>query len=294
MTPTDRPADSAPTTATLPGPVEALGLEVATAVGGTDGASEAFVAPARCGGRVLRVTERTTADGLDGLRLPVAALVVITVPTEPGFGADDLLTARAAFDARRAELDEPTTAITLQGAHVLWSRDLVAVFAPADRLERAARAAAEVALHEGELRRLEDAVDAIWEPLERNAPLAFEFEERSIHQREELSTHFVELVGLRARLARLAPHVHVPPVQPPTLASQIAERVRERTRMHERLELLTERLEAQERVYEMCASRVSEYMVARKGHILEWIIIVLLGAQTLLWIVDAFSTASVQ
>jgi len=41
-----------------------------------------------------------------------------------------------------------------------------------------------------------------------------------------------------------------------------------------------------ERVYELCGHRASEFTLSRKSLTLEWVIIVLLGAQTILVIID--------
>jgi uncharacterized Rmd1/YagE family protein len=81
-------------------------------------------------------------------------------------------------------------------------------------------------------------------------------------------------------------------VYPPTLASQVGERLRERLRLQERLEASGGRLEAQERVFELCSQRLTEFSLARRGHTLEWIIIVFLAAQTVLWLLDLLGSAS--
>jgi hypothetical protein len=101
-------------------------------------------------------------------------------------------------------------------------------------------------------------------------------------QRGRLEKRFRQLLGLRARLTRILPHVLTPHVYPPTLASQVSERMRERMRMRHRLEVIQEQLEVFERIYDTCAQRASDYRANRKGHLLEMVIIVFLAAQTLL------------
>jgi uncharacterized Rmd1/YagE family protein len=88
------------------------------------------------------------------------------------------------------------------------------------------------------------------------------------------------------RAVRLAPRVHLPHVHPPTLASQLAERLRERARLPERLEHLREKLELQFHAVELASQRVSDYALARTGHTLEWVIIIMLAAQTILLLVE--------
>ena len=77
---------------------------------------------------------------------------------------------------------------------------------------------------------------------------------------------------------------------PATLASQIGERLRERARLTERMEAALGQLEVVEKVYEMCAQRTSDFMLSRSHTILEWIIIILLGAETLLLLADLMAT----
>jgi len=121
--------------------------------------------------------------------------------------------------------------------------------------------------------------------------MAFEFEASSIPQRKQLRRRFQEVLLLRAKLARLGPHVHCPHLHPPTLASQIGERLRERTRLVHRHEFLTEQVEVFERVYEMCGQKASDFMLARQGHMLEWILIILLFVATLLQVFEILSSA---
>ena len=182
--------------------------------------------------------------------------------------------------------------LTLQGAQILWRPERVFVVAPPERLATVCRAIVEATWHEAELRSLEQATDSYWNEVEEHAPLAFEFDSRSLARRGELAERFRNVQSLRARFARLAPHILVPHVHPPTLASQIGERLRERMRMADRLELLDGKLDAQERIYEMCSQRVSEFMISRRGHRLEWAIIALLLIQTVIVLYEFFFSSA--
>ncbi|HND54581.1 MAG TPA: hypothetical protein PLV92_19350 [Pirellulaceae bacterium] len=182
--------------------------------------------------------------------------------------------------------------LTLQGAQILWRPERVFVVAPPERLATVCRAIVEATWHEAELRSLEQATDSYWNEVEEHAPLAFEFDSRSLARRGELAERFRDVQSLRARFARLAPHILVPHVHPPTLASQIGERLRERMRMADRLELLDGKLDAQERIYEMCSQRVSEFMISRRGHRLEWAIIALLLIQTVIVLYEFFFSSA--
>jgi hypothetical protein len=180
--------------------------------------------------------------------------------------------------------------LTLQGVHIIWQPQRAVVFADPHRLEQVCQSLIEATYFEQELRRIEAEVDRNWDQTQRDSIFAFEFNEQSLPHKTNLRERFQSVLGLRIALARLTPQILVPHVYPPTIASQIGERLRERTRMPERLTLIDERLDAQERIYDHCAERVSEYVVARKGHILEWVIIILLLAQTLFWIIDFLSS----
>lgn len=182
--------------------------------------------------------------------------------------------------------------LTFQGIQILWRPDQVIVDAPSGRNELVSRAILDSTKNELTLEWLESEIDSKWDDVRSDAPLAFEFHEHAVPRREQLSQRFQRLVEARAAYAKLVPQIIVPYVHPPTLTSQIGERLRERLRMPERLELLDQKLAAQERVYELCSHRVSEFMVARKGHQLEWVIILLLLMQSVLLLVEYLAKTS--
>jgi uncharacterized Rmd1/YagE family protein len=99
------------------------------------------------------------------------------------------------------------------------------------------------------------------------------------------------VLHLRARLARIAPAVLAPPIYPPTLASQVADRLRERLRIVARHEAASIQADVFRDTYDMCGQRASDFMLARTGHRLEWVIIVLLAAQLLLWAFEYLAMA---
>lgn len=214
-------------------------------------------------------------------------LSVLTIPVEhretlPGTECDLLVSMRKWVDAASHVDASPSLTMTFQGAHVCWTQGRLAILAPPGRLEAVQKALIEVSFFEAELRDIERTLGEVWPHLEADMPHAFEFEVRSISKRKQLSQRFQQILLIRARLARIGPHIHCPHLHPPTLASQIGERLRERTRMLHRHESLGEQIEVFERVYEMCGQRASDFMLARTGHTLEWIIIVLLLTQLLL------------
>jgi hypothetical protein len=220
-----------------------------------------------------------------------AALQVLTVPTSEAEDAEALEVARAWAEARG-----PAQLVALHGAQLLWGTGRAAVLAAPDRLDGATRALLESAFCDAELRHIETALGALWPDLESDGPRAFEFGAPALRERRKLAERFRAVLELRARLARLSPLIHLPPVFPPTLASQIGERLRERARMAHRAESLEGQLEVFERIYDGCAQRASEYVHARRSHALEWVIIFLLLAQTVFVCIDQLggTTASGQ
>lgn len=182
--------------------------------------------------------------------------------------------------------------ISLQGSQLVWHPRCIVVLAPAERVAGVCQAVLEAYFFEAELRSLESGIETGWDATLADSPLGFEFNLEAIPRREDLSRRFQEVLHLRMRYARLMSNVIVPHVYPPTLASQIGERFRERLRMEERLELVDQKLAVQENVYELCSQRTSDFMVARTGHQLEWVIIILLAFQTLMWIIDLLSASA--
>lgn len=192
-----------------------------------------------------------------------------------------------------AAAGNPTTAqvVTFQGAQLYWGVGRAAVVAAAARLPALDATLAELAYYEGELADIERQLGEAWPDLEADGGPAFEFDEKSLKQRGRLEKRFRQLLGLRARLTRILPHVVTPHVYPPTLASQVSERMRDRLRMRHRVEMIQEQLEVFERIYDTCAQRASDYKANRKGHLLEMIIIVFLAAQTMLVLFEILTHA---
>lgn len=216
---------------------------------------------------------------------PHEGFVVLSVPTAAPDDADLLARARDWVDAA-GFAGAPSQVLTFQGALLIWTRGRGAILAPAERLDAVKKALLEFAYYESELRAVERELGELWPHLTADAPLAFEFNERSVRGRKRLAERFQKVLLLRARLARITPHVLCPHTHPPTLASQVGERLRERVQLAHRVESLGGQMEVFERVYEACGQRASEFMVARTGHTLEWVIIVLLLSQTVLFAVD--------
>jgi hypothetical protein len=177
----------------------------------------------------------------------------------------------------------PKQMLTLQGAQIYWNDTRVAILAPSERLETLRTALIETCWFDAELASLERELASAWPEMKQDMPLAFDFDEKSLPRRKELQGRYERVMSIRSQMLRLSPYVHCPHIYPPTLASQLAERYRERTRLMHRHEILGDQLEVFERVYDNCGQRISDFVQSRTGHMLEWIIIILLILQMVIW-----------
>lgn len=182
--------------------------------------------------------------------------------------------------------------VAMHGAQVHWCPPRLAVVAPPEQVDPVRRALLEVAYLEAELRAVETGLAELWPRLEADASRAFEFRERDLGQRQQLAGQFQKVLLLRSRLAKITPRLLIPQAYPPTLPGQVHERLRERLGMSYRLESLETQLELFEQVYDGCGQRASEFVLARKGLTLEWVIIILLAIQIVLSLFDLLTAAT--
>lgn len=242
-----------------------------------------FRFPASISVSAVRVASNA-ASGEDAQTSPGPML--LTIPMEPdrtlnGTQANLLETMQSWVDQGQPPGVQPSHLMTFQGVQICWSISRIAILATSQRLPAIRNSLIEASYYETELCKVEAALGKNWPQLEADMPLAFEFNQQSIPKRKQLRDRLQQILQQQAHMARIGPYVHAPHMYPPTLASQISERLRERTRMMHRHEFLDEQLEVFHTVYESCAQRSSDFMLARSGHTLEWIIIVILLVQTL-------------
>ncbi len=220
-----------------------------------------------------------------------AQLQILTIPSTGLEDPQVLAAARLWVELDELGHERRCLPLILQGAQIFWAPGRTAVIAPSDRLEAVRGAIIEFCYFEAELRSIEDEIGQNWPQLELDTPLAFEFRVQAVATRKQLMQRFQQVISMRVRLARMAPHIECPPIYPPTLASQIGERLREKTRLADRLQFTREQTEVFEKIYEMCGQRASDFMSNRTSHSLEWVIILLLATETILLAVDFLSSA---
>ncbi|MGI9176614.1 MAG: hypothetical protein ACR2IT_02005 [Pirellulales bacterium] len=232
-------------------------------------------------------------------RLPLAGGCVaeIALVRLPGMDAAehdaliaDLVARATAWVSAAAFGGDPPLVVPLYGTHVVWLPGRSVALGPADRLPAMRAALTDFAGREAELRDLEWRIASGLDHVEGDAALAFEVDEQTLRRRRELAGRFREAVSIRRGLAVLAPVLHRPAPQPPTLAGQLGERLRDRTRVVERLEHAVEQADLLERVYAGCGDRVAEFVSSRRHATLEWVIILLLVVEVVLLTVDLLAT----
>lgn len=221
-----------------------------------------------------------------------ATTAILLVPHDGPLPEELFLKARHWVEVTDGAGELLVQTITLQHATIIWQPQRAAIIANANTGERLVSAVARFTMQELELQAIESWIGASWPQLTADAPLAFEYDQRSQERRSAVAKQFQETIAWRARWARLVPEAHQPPIYPPTLASQVSERLRERTRLSDRVDFVGTQLDLFDRVYDQCAARVSEFVVAQRGHQLEWVIIVLLSFQTIMLLLEHFVVKS--
>jgi len=208
----------------------------------------------------------------------------LLVPASPAAG-DELLPRLQAW-VEQGDVTVQAVVLELYGTLVIWTPQRSAVAAPVDRLQKAATAAAEFTETAAELAAIEQSIAAAWPAFEADLPSGFGITTAAAGQAEALAGRYHQSMSLAGRLARLSPRIHQPLLHPPTLASQIGERLRDRCRLADREEFADDQLETIIRLYEACGQRVSDGRLAQREHVLTWVIVLLLAAETLLLLVD--------
>jgi hypothetical protein len=214
------------------------------------------------------------------------AIDLLTVPIAP---KDDpsIRTPWVRWIAESPLTDVAATAIVrMHGIEVHWRPGRAVIFAPAENFEALVLAVIEFAYFEGELRKLEREVADGWVYLDADKRLAYEVSTSDLEHSESVGRRMDETFQRRIRHARIEPHLYRPGAQLPATARKLGEALREAAQIEDRLETVDGQLEVFEHVYEMCSQRIGEFRDAKHGHTLEWVIIVLLAAETLIMLID--------
>ena len=228
-----------------------------------------------------------------GSRIESAALPgggdLLLVPVDPAATAVPL--PQLVTWVEQADATARPVVLELYGTLVIWTPQRAAVAAVSDRLPRATAAVTDFAATAAELAEIERAIAGLWRNYEADLPCGFAVTAADAGRVPELAERYRQSMSLAGRLARLSPRIHQPPQHPPTLAGQLGERLRDRCRLADREEFADDQLETIVRLYEGCGQRASDRLLAQREHVLTWVIVLLLAAETVLLLVDLLATA---
>ena len=176
---------------------------------------------------------------------------------------------------------QPTVLVELEGCRIQWRPGKALIQGPADRSEALLDALIDFAFYEGELRRLEQTLL----PYETNAPgdvaLAYRIKTRHKSHWERLGRTIECLYTLRLTFARLEPRLVKGARSMPVEGRRAMSRLLAKTDAADRLEALSDRLEACEDLYEGAIDRITDFRWYLKGYLMEIAIVVLLGLEVI-------------
>ena len=176
----------------------------------------------------------------------------------------------------------PAIFVKYRGVELMWLPGHAVLQCEPEQAESLLAAIVEFSYYERELRLIEEEVANGWRELEQDKALAFEVTPADLARSETVGARMGRVLQRRIRHARIEPHLCAPEVSLPASSQKLGEELREKARIEARLEAVDGQLEVFEHIYEMGGQRMGEYRAAHQEHILEWVIIVLLAAETLL------------
>jgi hypothetical protein len=171
---------------------------------------------------------------------------------------------------------------------VWWAPGRAAILAPAEEIQPAVLAIAELAFYEAELRRVEAETAAAWPEADEDTPLAYDVTARDLARQEALGRRTVAVFDRRIRQTRIEPHLRQAGASLPPAARRLGNLLRRKARIPERLESLDSGTEVYEYIYELASQRMGEYRNSRRERLLEIIIIAILLFETCVMMVDAY------
>lgn len=182
----------------------------------------------------------------------------------------------------------PTVVVEQEGEKIQWRPGRALVQCRADRREEILATLSDFAFYEGELRGLEQDVEARQADAQADVARAHRIRYRDRKHWKRFGEMIEYYSQLRLRFARLEPQLAKGSRTLSREARRLMSRLIVRADVEARLEALNDRLEACEDLYEGANDRVADYRGYLKGHVLEMGIIVLLLLEVLLIAGDLF------
>jgi hypothetical protein len=216
-------------------------------------------------------------DSLDVVLLRPSAAPQAT-PSRPGQSSSN----------RPEKSNDPPVFIKYRGVELTWRPGCATLQCDPDQAESLLLAVIEFAHYERELRRTEDEIVGAWPEVEHDKALAFNVTSADLHRDKIVGGSMDRAFQRRIRYARIEPHLYEPSATLPSSSQKLGVELREKARIEARLETVDAQIEVFEHIYEMAAQRMGEYRAAHHEIILEWIIIILLAAETALVVAMGF------
>lgn len=178
--------------------------------------------------------------------------------------------------------NDPPIFIKYRGVELTWRPGHATLQCDPDQAESLLSALIEFAHYERELRRIEDEIAAAWPEVEQDKALAFNVTPADLKRDGAVGARMDRAFQRRIHYARIEPHLYEPAARLSSSSQKLGEELRDKSRVESRLETVDGQIEVFEHIYEMTSQRMGEYRAAHQEVILEWIIIILLAAETLL------------
>jgi hypothetical protein len=182
----------------------------------------------------------------------------------------------------------PAVTVAHAGVTIEWRPGRALVRAPAERFDELMAALADFAFYESELRTLERAVESCEADAAADTVRAYRIQHRDRQHWPRFAALIENFARLRLTFARLEPRLEKGSRTLPPAARRIMSRLIAKAEVHERLQALTDRLEACEDLYEGATDRIADYRGWRTGHLLEWGIIFLLAIEVAVMSADLY------
>jgi hypothetical protein len=182
----------------------------------------------------------------------------------------------------------PPVVIERDDERILWRPGRALVQCKADRREDLVAALTDFAFYEGELRALEEALEAREAQAQADVAFAHRIRQRDRRHWKRFKEMIEYFSQLRLTFARLEPRLARGSRTLSPAARPVMSRLLKKADVAVRLEAFSDRLEALEDLYEGANDRVADFRWYRDGHLLEIGIVVLLLIEALLMSGDMY------
>jgi hypothetical protein len=183
----------------------------------------------------------------------------------------------------------PTIIVQHNGETIRWRPGQALVQCTRERREEILAALVEFAFYEGELRGLEERLEAHEAQAQADVSIAYQIRSRDQKHWTRLRETIEYLARLRLSYARLEPFLAKASRTLSSHSQRLVSALFREADVEERLEALNDRLEVLEDLYEGANDRVADYRSYRQAAFLEIVITMLLFVETIIIAVDIYT-----